>query len=164
MRLIENINSLIRFVGYLLPLFILVFGKGIIWKIVNKLKWHQEEVFTIVYYTLLVLAALFAIVAIYKLFRYSNKKRSNQCKQLLNKELRIRIANLAEDNEQIEQFFTINSEWIEQDFDILLTKYSKEKSKIDFAEFVNYCNEQSLVYYSHRVTNRKQFLEILNKL
>lgn len=164
MRLIENINSLIRFVGYLLPLFILVFGKGIIWKIINKLKWHQELVFTVVYYGLLILATLFAIVAIYKLFRYSNKRKARQCQQILDKEIKIRIANLAEQNRQIEQFFADNIEWLGKDLDCLLTDYSKAVNKIDFSEFVNYCNAQATVYFSHRVTNRKQFINILNKL
>lgn len=164
MRLIENINTLIRFCTYLLPLFFLVFGRGIIWKIMNKLSWHKEELKIIIYLGLLFIAALFAIIAIYKLFHFSNKKRYESCKQHLTTETRVKIAQLAEVDPTVETYFTENSEWIEQDINTIIEKYSLEVGVSDFEQFKQFVDQNAVVHFAHRVTNRKQFLDIINRL
>lgn len=164
MRLIENINSLIRFCSYLLPLFILVFGREIIWKVMNKLSWYRDDLKVIVYMAMLILASLFAIVAIYKLFRYTNKKKYKTCIDFLTTESKIRIANLAEGDSNVELYFEQNQEWLEKDIEHLIEKYSKEVAIADYERFKHYVNTSAVIHFSHRVTNRKQFLDILNRL
>lgn len=164
MRLIENINTLIRFCTYLLPLFFIVFGRGIIWKIMNKLSWHKEELKIIIYLGLVFIAAVFAIVAIYKLFHFSNNKRYESCKQYLTNESRIKIAQLAELDPNVESYFAENSEWIEKDISIIIEKYSREVGVSNFEQFKHFVDQNAVVHFAHRVTNRKQFLDIINRL
>lgn len=164
MRFIENINTIIRFFGYLLPLFILVFGRGIIWKVINKLRWHEEELVMIIYVMLIMLATIFAIVASYKLFRLSNSKRYKLCQKQLTTLCRIKVAHLAEADNAVELTFKKHHEWLEGDIEHLIDIYSKTVGKQDFEMFKSYVNEYAVEYFSHRVTERKLFLELLNKM
>lgn len=164
MRFIENINTIIRFFGYLLPLFILVFGRGIIWRVINKLRWHEEELVMIIYVMLIIFATIFAIVASYKLFRLSSSKRYKACKRELTTQCRIKIAHLAEIDSNVELAFKTHSIWLEKDINYLIDNYSKKVGKQDFNSFKSYVNEYAIEYFSHRVTERKLFLELLNKM
>lgn len=168
MRIIENINSVIRFFGYLMPLFLLLFSKGIIFEYINKLRWYHQDLWQTIlkvgYFGLIIFAALFAVVAILKLFSFGNNKRYKYCQKQLTVESKIRIAKLAESDQAVEQYFSENSQWLEQDIENFIDMYAREVSKIDFTEFKQYVNDQAIVYFSHRVTQRKQFLELLNRL
>ncbi len=164
MRIIENINSLLRFIGYLMPLMFLLFGRDLIWRVFNKLRWYHQDLLKAIYIGMIIVAALFAIVAIYKLIRFGNYRRYKQCKENITVEVKIKIAQLAERDPDIEQFFIENTEWLEADLEHLIDSYAKTISKLDFEEFRQYVNNEAILYYSHRVSNRKQFLSILNKL
>lgn len=168
MRVIENINSVIRFIGYLTPLLLLVFSKGIIFDYINKLRWYHQDLWKIIlkigYFGLILIAALFAFVAIYKLFSFSNKTRYNYCNKQLTVESKLRIAKLAESDHQIEEYFIANSEWLETDIANFIEMYAREISKVDFNDFKQFVNDRAIIYFAHRVTQRNKFLEILNRL
>ncbi len=164
MRLIENINSILRFFGYLLPLFILIAGRGFLWKVYNYLNWHQEQVFTIVYNIAVVLAILFALIAFIKVYKFGSKRKRNQCVANLTKETRRRIAHLAEVDNSVELFFAENHDWLEKDLEAMIDEYSKKNIGSDFISFKQFVNENATVYFSHRVTKRIEFLNIINRM
>ncbi len=168
MRIIENINTVIRFFGYLLPLFLLLFGRIAIFDYIEKLRVYHYELWQtlikLVYYGAIVFAALFAVVAIFKLLAFGSKKRYKYCLEQLTTDSKIRIAKLAEQDAAIEQFFTENAEWLEVDIEYFIDSYSRQISRVSFTEFQQFVNETAVVYFAHRVTQRDKFLEILNRL
>lgn len=168
MKLIENINSLLRFIGYLIPLILLLFSRGIIFEYINKLRWYHQNLWQFLlkmtYYGLILIAALFATIAIFKLLKYGNDKRYKHCYKQLTSESKVRIARLAELDSQVEKYFTLNSEWLEKDIENFIEAYSREVGKTDYNEFKYFVNERALIYFSHRVSQRNQFLNILNRL
>ncbi|WOO89435.1 hypothetical protein R2F61_01660 [Mollicutes bacterium LVI A0078] len=168
MRIIENINTIIRFFGYLLPLFLLLFGRIAIFDYIEKLRIYHAElwqtIIKLVYYGAIVFAALFAVVAIFKLLAFGSKKRYKYCLSQLTIESKIRIAKLAEQDATIEHYFTENSEWLEDDIEHFIDEYSRKISRVSFEEFQQYVHETAVVYFAHRVTQRDKFLEILNRL
>lgn len=168
MRIIENINSIIRFFGYLLPFFLLVFNHNRIINLIDKIKWYHHDLWQLglklIYFGLVLCTLLFAAVAIYKLFRITNRKRYNVCKRELVTELKIRIARLAELDRDVEQYCGANHEWLTSDLAAFLDMYAREVGRVDFEAFVSFVNERAVVYFSHRVTPRDQFLGILNRL
>lgn len=118
----------------------------------------------IIYIMLIVIATIFAIVASYKLFRLTSSKRYKACKKELTTMCRVKTAHLAEVDNTVEHIFKLNSEWLEKDIDHLIEEYSKKIGKQDFELFKIYVNEYAIEYFSHRVTEHKLFLDLLNKM